>query len=855
MRRRHRAWPVRALLAAVLAAGLVGVQAPPPSQAEDSCPSAFPINQLTPGRSATGLTVVRGTTPESFSATVIDVLDDALAPGIPLVVAEVDSAAIRRVGGAWSGMSGSPVYLDGQLLGAVAYGFAGASPIVGLTPAAAMLAVPDRPSAPPPLGLSAEVTTSPRVRARAIERGIPALDSAVMQPLRVPVQVTGVPANRLAEFTARFEQRYPGTMVVSGPRAAAPGTPVPRTSAAAIVPGGNLGVSLSYGDITAAGVGTVTAVCNGTVIGFGHPLLYAGATRLGLHGASAVEIIGDVFGSYKLANVGAPLGTIDQDRLAAVSGRLGPTPPTTAITSVITNLDEDRTTTGRTDVVLEELVADVMMMHGWVNFDLLAFDDPFVAGTAEVSWTINGVDGDGGAWSVTRENRHASRGDLSSAALWELVETLWTIDANPFTDVRMTSVGYTANASTPYDAYELLAEDLPVDGVIELEPGTTLEIDVPMRRFRSEVETVTVRLEVPSDAAGAGELVLTGGAWDVCFEEPWLCDHTGGGSFDELLDGLATRPRNDDLTATLTLYPDGGWDPGDPGWPVEPGEPGWPSPDEPDVPEVPGFAVTGPDTPTSDVDGQPQDPINGVVPPGPWPGPDYPEPIVVTTSERLDAVVTGYVSLPVFVAGHDDWRPPDLDIPTDELAGMFVDVDETNVHHDNILLAAALGLTQGVSSDPPRFVPDGLVRRDQAASFVARLLALGPVPLPELEQASFVDLEGNVHAEAIEQLAAVGIVQGRGDGRFDPAAQVSRAQLTSMLIAALEFATAQPLEAEGGPHFPDVTGVHAPAIDAAYELGLATGRPDGTFGPGEPVRRDQTASLLIRTLRWLTEAG
>lgn len=901
MRVRHprpplrRALPAAVLTALLLTTGLVAH--PPPATADDPCPPAYPLADVQPGQQGTGLTVVQGTQPTTFDVEVVDVLHDALAPGLPLVVIEVDSPEIDRVGGVWSGMSGSPVLIDGQLLGALAYGFSmGASRLAGVTPTGALLDLTTRPAPDPPLELTEQVTMSPRVRARADGDGLSSTATRRMDALRLPLQVSGPAQPRVDAVAARLERTHPGLQVVRTGIGRAAEVP-----ASALVPGGNLAVSAAYGDVTLAGVGTVTAICDGTVLGFGHPLLYSGATRLGLHAASAVRIVDDpVFGPAKLANLGAPVGTIEQDRLTGVAGHLRSLPATTAITTEITDLEQQHTVTGRTDAVFDDLAAEALLLHGWTAYDLLVFDNPYVAGTAEVAWTMTGVRSDGQPWSLTRGNRHASRYDLSTAALSEAIDTLSTIVANPHEQVRVTAVAYTADAAATYDALEIVADELrlasldagtdpgelpevsdeqfvPASEPFVVEPGETLVVQVPLRRFRAGLEAAEVRLDIPPEASGYGELVVTGGGegWygPVDPEEPFggYAQRSGAGlGFDALLESLAQRPRNDELHVSLHLSPhdpgwDDGWDDGfDPDEPVQP-EPApapEPAPEHESAPEPEPGPIPGPEPIPPD---EPLPPPEEPMLPSP---PGEGGLLTVSATVPLDAVIEGFAVAGVVVSSEPDiepWPPdamppvaPSPDDPSmpefgDDLA--FEDVDPSSPHAAAIVRAAALGLTTGVSEDPPRFAPALPVRRDQAASFVARLLATGQRELPEVDAPRFVDLAGNVHAGAVESLAAAGIVQGRGDARFEPASEITRAQLTSMLLEALRWSTGEPYTAEGGPHFPDVTGVHADAIDAAYEHGLVTGRPDGTFGPGLAVRRDQAASLLVRSHGVLHAAG
>ena len=125
-----------ASLGLVAAAGAVttgpAVSVPPTGD----CPTAFPAADLVRDQPVEGLTVTQGTTPTEFSGKVIGLLQDGIAPDIDMIMMELDSSEIRRVGGIWQGMSGSPVYTQtGELIGAVAYGLAwGPSPVAGITP-------------------------------------------------------------------------------------------------------------------------------------------------------------------------------------------------------------------------------------------------------------------------------------------------------------------------------------------------------------------------------------------------------------------------------------------------------------------------------------------------------------------------------------------------------------------------------------------------------------------------------------------------------------------------------------------------------------------------------------------------
>lgn len=182
----------------------------------------------------------------------------------------------------------------------------------------------------------------------------------------------------------------------------------------------------------------------------------------------------------------------------------------------------------------------------------------------------------------------------------------------------------------------------------------------------------------------------------------------------------------------------------------------------------------------------------------------------------------------------------------------FVDVSVGNVHAGAIRCAVWYDLARGVG--PTTFGPDGSVRRDQMASFIGRLVEAAGIDL-DASSRPFGDTAGNVHAERINELASVNIVQGVAPGRYDPRGLVTRDQMAAFLTRAYEFIAQQQLPApEHG--FTDVAGnVHAVAIAKATGADFAAGLSPTVYGPRRAVRRDQMASFLSRALNRLVVDG
>jgi hypothetical protein len=175
----------------------------------------------------------------------------------------------------------------------------------------------------------------------------------------------------------------------------------------------------------------------------------------------------------------------------------------------------------------------------------------------------------------------------------------------------------------------------------------------------------------------------------------------------------------------------------------------------------------------------------------------------------------------------------------------FVDVRDASTHARGVDCLLWFDITRGVSST--RFAPGSGLRRDQLASLLDRAITVSIGPLPDPAVPSFDDVDG-VHAAAIERLAAAGIVDGRGPSRFDPEAPVRRDQFATMMVRAHQaIGGTVPVGATHG--FVDLDGnVHGDAVATAVALGLVTGVDAQHYGPRAHLSRGQAATVLGRWL-------
>jgi hypothetical protein len=176
-----------------------------------------------------------------------------------------------------------------------------------------------------------------------------------------------------------------------------------------------------------------------------------------------------------------------------------------------------------------------------------------------------------------------------------------------------------------------------------------------------------------------------------------------------------------------------------------------------------------------------------------------------------------------------------------------------NLHEAAIACMAWWRVTAGTG--PAAYAPARSVRRDQMASFLARLLYVSAVPFPNDPPDAFPDDEASIHEPFINAMAAIGIIGGQSDGTFAPSGSVTRGQMATFLARALPMITGAPL-ANTTDYFADDSGhTHELAINQLTEALVAGGGADGRYHPGDPVRRDQMASFLARALSAAVEAG
>jgi len=274
----------------------------------------LPLDQVRAGMQGYAYTIFAGDQVEKFDLEVIGVMPNFLGPRQSIILVQLKGPKVERTG-VVAGMSGSPVYLDGKLAGALSLklGIFTKDPIAGVTPIEDVVRPPAQIGAqqfPVPLDTSA-------MQKSATPLSLPT--GSGLAPIETPLVFSGFQSATLQQFAPEI-QSY-GFVAAQG------GTSAPRPDDAHLVPGDMAGMVLVQGDASINSACTVTAVQADRVFLCGHPFLNLGNVQLPMARSRVLTTLSSDLASTKIVNVGGSIGTITGDHLTAVTGKLGAPPP------------------------------------------------------------------------------------------------------------------------------------------------------------------------------------------------------------------------------------------------------------------------------------------------------------------------------------------------------------------------------------------------------------------------------------------------------------------------------------------------------------------------------------------------
>jgi len=502
----YRLLPIRILILCVAAAiGTVvatGVEvAPDPS----------------PGDRGVMHTAIEGERIEEIPVTYVGLQHDLIGPGYDVHLIQLEGPIADRVGVA-AGMSGSPVYFEGKLLGAMAYRFGSlpTEPIAGVTP----------------IGDIRRASRGQTTTAHS--------DASLVRPIGTPIQVSGLtPAVR--DWASPQLEELGFRLVAGGGTEGDDGPP------SELKAGSPVGVLLVRGDMSLAATGTVTLVEGETVYAFGHPFLGAGKVEMPMVTASVVHTLADLAGSVKMARVGTEVGAILEDRLTAIVGRTGHRARLIPLDVKVHGADygeqqfhfEVARSSQLSPLLAAIAVANSLSSN--VGYDqeitMLSSGSIRVKGLPPIPVEAAGTSVGGGDPAVG-----------VAVTLQQMLGSLWL---NPFDEVQLEGIEIAVRVEAQARRYRV--EELNYDRG-PLRRGQTLTVHCVLRPYRGENVTRRFDLTIPEDLPDDARLALAVGSPDQvdrALGQPLSRRYRSASDLAAVVDVLGDLKASNRLTAVI----------------------------------------------------------------------------------------------------------------------------------------------------------------------------------------------------------------------------------------------------------------------------------------------------------------
>ena len=486
----------------------------------------MPVSEIRPGMVGIGRTVFDGTRVEEFKVHVLGVIENVMGPQRNLILARLEGGPLAHTG-VIAGMSGSPVYIDGRLIGAVSYSLGSFSkePIAGITPIEEMTrdTAPGASARPAAARLRVELPLTPETMLAAFRRAlnwnrpfadrpqdaelvgvssVPGLGGrevgTMLRPIATPLVMSGFEPDLADMFGAAFREQ--GFLPMGG---GAPGTrPGEMPFEGSLKPGDAIGVTFVSGDLVMGGTGTVTHIDGDQVFAFGHPMYNLGPTAFPMTRAYVYTVLPSLFSSSKLSTTGEVIGTLLQDRATAIAGRLGPGPKLIPITL---NLESERgqKRTFRFGVVKDQLFTPLMTYSALLN-TLVSYERQFGTATYGVKGKVLLKQYN----AVTFDNLFSGDSPSLGAAQY-IVAPLTALMGNDYADVEIEGLELTFNSTEQPRTATL--QRVWIDDQ-RPRAGRTVPLKVLLRTYRGEDILRTVPIDIPANARGSLSILVSDGS-------------------------------------------------------------------------------------------------------------------------------------------------------------------------------------------------------------------------------------------------------------------------------------------------------------------------------------------------------
>jgi len=469
------------------------------------------VAEVKPGMKGYGLSVFEGSRIDTFQVEILGTMRNLFYSKHDLILARVGGAYVDKAG-VIAGMSGSPIFVDGKLVGALAYSFGQMpkEPIAGITPIAQMLAITTA---------AADVVTDPDRMGMMVPGTVPGVletmsadysaagpvSAPFLKPISVPLVISGFDPQTVEFFEDEFRQRGMIPILGGGSNGALSSSAAGDASEDAmdaLVPGAAVGAQLVRGDMNIASTGTVTYRDGDTILAFGHPFLWSGALNIPMTRAEIITILPDQANSTKMSNVTEPVGAVLWDHTSGLYGQIGK--EARMIPMRVDMKDGDR--------INQSYKFEVMMSPAWT---------PMLVNMT-VSNTILGMGRLGGERTIRLDGRVAMRdhediilndlfsGQLSLPAVTTaIMNVLNVVLDNPFVTPNIESITLTILSTNDRRVAAIEGVWFDKDEVV---PGEPLELTVFLRPYRGQPIVEKLSVQIPTTITKDDVMVVVGTA-------------------------------------------------------------------------------------------------------------------------------------------------------------------------------------------------------------------------------------------------------------------------------------------------------------------------------------------------------
>jgi hypothetical protein len=534
---------LRKLIPAFLAAFLLVFSFP--VQAGDT-PAIFPLSQVQPGQKGVVYTIFSGDEIEEVNLVVLGVLHNALGPKQDIILVELLGDKVAHTG-VVAGMSGSPVYFDGKLAGALSLklGVFTKEAIGGVTPIESMLPVEKSPDAvvsatnvalPTQNNFYADASRVPLPE--DLLRQTSAGTGQFLVPIETPLISSGLYPETIAHFSKDLGAW--GMSMMAG------GTSAPSPEDAQLKPGDMVGIELIRGDLSISPGCTVTTVDNGRILACGHPIFSFGNVSMPIARAHVLTTLASAMASTKIISTGGIIGTLTQDRVTAIGGNLGAGPPMIPLDVTLITPSEQK------------------------QFHFEVIESPLLTPILVSLATFNGIVGNtayGEGFTLQLDGEIAVK-DHSSVELKDMFTPPDLPVPGGFFIASTVQNIFTRIYSNPYEVPHIAGIHLRVTALPErrgatidnawteksvVRPGETVAVKVQLRPYRGASFVQEIPVTIPAQVArGTLQLVISDADFANRTVESLAASSQGQlPGLEELIKLINREHRNDRLYATL----------------------------------------------------------------------------------------------------------------------------------------------------------------------------------------------------------------------------------------------------------------------------------------------------------------